>query len=45
MFVAFDVKVITSALTEIAKKTILATKLFSALFDFLHLGCGQSLLR
>jgi len=41
---AFVEKVAASAWTEIAKKTILTTKLFSALFDFRKFGCGQSLL-
>jgi len=39
---AFVKKIVASAWTEIAKKTILATKLFSALFDFHKLGCGQA---
>jgi len=42
MSVAFGEKVVASPTTAMKEKTILATKLFSVLFDLLKLGCGQS---
>jgi len=38
MSAAFDNKIVASVTTEIAEKTILATKLFSVLLDFTSQG-------